>query len=344
MTINGYGKPDISIIIPTFNSAKTISKSIQSVLESDYKGKYEIIVVDDGSTDNTLNLCKEYSHTVLTILTQNNKGAASARNLGANQAKGDILLFLDSDVILEKETLSKFHNEINKPGISYVGARYSITPANNKLIHKYKALHDYYFFYYKSFIENPDEISFKMITNGGVEAYKSSIFKKMGGFDETVSGADVERELLIIKLLNNDENLSFPGNIITRHHFPGFLKLLKNFFYRTIHLIELIYNRDYFPNYFQERSWDLILAPLCTLSFIIGILLNLFTFFPIAFSITFLFFLLFLVKNRIFFGLGKKHYSISFMVYLILVHYFFSNIITLAGFIGLLKQKISRRK
>jgi glycosyltransferase involved in cell wall biosynthesis len=85
----------ISVIIPAFNSEKTIARAIQSVLEQTYKD-FEIIVVDDGSIDSTRNVVAEYSEKVRYIY-QNNAGPAAARNTALKAAKGRWIAFLDSD-------------------------------------------------------------------------------------------------------------------------------------------------------------------------------------------------------------------------------------------------------
>ncbi len=91
--------PDISIIIPCYNAGKFLPDAIESVKK--YHGKYtcEIIIIDDGSTDaETLRILDKYSEkSDITILHQENQGAAAARNAGCKIAKGRYLHFLDSD-------------------------------------------------------------------------------------------------------------------------------------------------------------------------------------------------------------------------------------------------------
>ncbi|PSB11201.1 hypothetical protein C7B62_06525 [Pleurocapsa sp. CCALA 161] len=87
--------PLVSVIIPVYNSAKYIQKAIDSVLNQTY-GNYEIIVVDDGSTDETRQKLELYGDKILYIF-QNNQGSAAARNLGIKLAQGDLVAFLDSD-------------------------------------------------------------------------------------------------------------------------------------------------------------------------------------------------------------------------------------------------------
>ncbi|RKI88658.1 glycosyltransferase [Parablautia intestinalis] len=86
----------ISVVIPSYNREKTIKKCLESVINQTYP-PYEIIVVDDGSSDNTIQKIKELNYSKVRILQQNHKGAQSARNYGIKEAKGDYIAFLDSD-------------------------------------------------------------------------------------------------------------------------------------------------------------------------------------------------------------------------------------------------------
>ncbi len=96
--------PLISVIIPAFNEEKVISSTIESTLEVDYPKK-EIIVVDDGSKDNTLQLAKQYEKDGVKVLHKKNGGKASALNYGMTFAKGDIVSVLDADTIAGKNSL-----------------------------------------------------------------------------------------------------------------------------------------------------------------------------------------------------------------------------------------------
>lgn len=90
-------KPLISVIIPTFNRAAVLLRAIDSVLKQQYKN-FELIIIDDGSTDGTEILLKTFiENGVLKYFRQENSGVSSARNCGAKMAKGEWLSFLDSD-------------------------------------------------------------------------------------------------------------------------------------------------------------------------------------------------------------------------------------------------------
>src|SRR3989338_3430207 len=89
----------ISIVIPAFNEQKTISECLKSLKNQSYR-PIEITVVDDGSSDSTRNIVKGFSD--IKLLTQSHKGPGQARNLGASNAKGEILVFVDADMTFDK--------------------------------------------------------------------------------------------------------------------------------------------------------------------------------------------------------------------------------------------------
>lgn len=88
----------ISVVIPAFNRAGTIARAIDSVLRQEWRGgSIELIVVDDGSTDDTLSVLQNYGDRLCIVRHEQNRGAAAARNTGVAAATGDYVAFLDSD-------------------------------------------------------------------------------------------------------------------------------------------------------------------------------------------------------------------------------------------------------
>ncbi|WP_207422792.1 glycosyltransferase family 2 protein [Desertivirga brevis] len=100
--------PLVSIIIPAFNCEDFIEETIQSSINQTWQNK-EIIVVDDGSTDNTLSTARKYESKGVTVITQLNKGASAARNLGFKISKGDYIQYLDGDDLL---SLGKIEHQL----------------------------------------------------------------------------------------------------------------------------------------------------------------------------------------------------------------------------------------
>lgn len=99
----------ISIIVPIYNSAKTLERTLDSVVNQNYKN-LEIILVNDGSTDNSVEICKKYAEkdNRIRIINQQNKGVGEARNHGIDVATGDFISFVDSDDTMDEN----FYNEL----------------------------------------------------------------------------------------------------------------------------------------------------------------------------------------------------------------------------------------
>lgn len=96
-----------SIIVPIYNCEKYISKTIDSVLGLNFDN-FELILVDDGSVDNTSNICLGYSDSRIKYYKKENGGVSSARNFGLSKASGDYIVFLDSDDSLEHNCLDTY--------------------------------------------------------------------------------------------------------------------------------------------------------------------------------------------------------------------------------------------
>lgn len=103
--VSTSASPYISVIIPVYNAEKFIKKALFSILIQTFKN-FEVICVDDGSTDNSLSIIKEVAKNDkrIRIFTQKNSGPAAARNVGLNNAKGEFVSFVDADDFIEPET------------------------------------------------------------------------------------------------------------------------------------------------------------------------------------------------------------------------------------------------
>src|SRR5699024_4722048 len=119
----------ISIIIPVYNKEQYLNECIKSVIYQKYED-IEIIVINDGSRDNSENIIKEWSiiDNRIKFISQNNQGVARARNKGISLAKGKYIFFLDADDYLEKTAISKLvTNAKHTKSDIIVGNFYEIT-------------------------------------------------------------------------------------------------------------------------------------------------------------------------------------------------------------------------
>lgn len=95
----------ISIIIPLYNKEKFIRSTIQSILQQDFQD-FEIVIVDDGSKDNSAKIIKSFTDLRIRLVQQRNQGVSAARNRGINEAQGDYIFFLDADDTLRHDALN----------------------------------------------------------------------------------------------------------------------------------------------------------------------------------------------------------------------------------------------
>lgn len=160
----------ISIIIPTYNEEQFLPKLLDCIKRQTYKD-YEVIVADANSKDKTRSIAKKYGCRII-------QGGMPAvgRNNGAKIAKGGILLFLDSDVQLDKDFLKNSINEIKKKDIDAAGCY--IHPSSSNIIDKL-------FFCIFNIWIFATQFSYPNASGSGIFC-KKLLHKKVNGFDETI--------------------------------------------------------------------------------------------------------------------------------------------------------------
>lgn len=162
--------PSISIIIPTYNRSKTLPEAIKSVVEQ-AMGSWELIIIDDGSSDETIHQIQEYlSNDSIKYFFQNNRGVSAARNRGIEESKGDYLIFLDSDDSFLPGLFSRL-NSLELTNYDLVFWQVKKIFPNHTEIWKAKKLEKIYNNMTATFL-------------AGSVCYKKSIFKQSGQFDE----------------------------------------------------------------------------------------------------------------------------------------------------------------
>lgn len=123
----------VSVIIPVYNREKTIKKAIASVLDQTWND-LEVIVVDDGSMDNSANEIKSMKDTRIKYIYQENAGACVARNHGLDLAQGDFIAFHDSDDVWHEDKLEKQLNKLNETGADIVFCKLNEIKADGQTV------------------------------------------------------------------------------------------------------------------------------------------------------------------------------------------------------------------
>ena len=317
---------EISIIIPAYNSAATLGKLLDSIyrttsdLVTAGKLKFEVIVVDDGSTDNTPALVAKYP---ARLIRQPNGGPALARNHGAKEAKYGFLLFFDSDVIVLDDTIKEVIASFADKTIDAVNGRYCKESANKGFFQTYKTLMDFYLF--KDYIRSYEKFDSR------VAAIKKEVFFKAGGFDARIRGATYENEEFGYRLSSAYVNV-FNPKIQVMHHFPDFKRLVKSHYRRSFDWLQLFLQRKKFDSTLTTKKLGIAtaLAPLIVLFLILSFVEKAFlyiTFLALAAYIALYF-------GFYMFVLREKGLVTSILVFL--TTYFFSLIVCTAGFLSLI--------
>ncbi|MDP7079302.1 MAG: glycosyltransferase [Candidatus Undinarchaeales archaeon] len=212
----------ISIIIPVYNSEKTIERLLESIFRSSYK-KFEVIIVDAESTDLTLEIVKGFQ---VRIITHTNAGPGKARNLGVKNANYDRVMFFDSDVVVFKDTIEMAIEAMNRTGADVVNGHYSVEPTNKGLFPLYKCLMDQHI-YTQGDLGNYPVFEAKCCLT------KKRVFLETGGYNEKFTfQVPTENEEFGFRISPKFKMILDP-NIIVKHQFPGFWKLCSVYFWRT---------------------------------------------------------------------------------------------------------------
>jgi len=179
--------PLLTVLIPAYNEEKTIAETITAVQASNYpKNNLEIIVVDDGSTDNTAEIVKKFKS--VKLFSKENTGKADSVNKAIKIAKGDFIAIVDADSYPEKDALLFLmrHFKDEKVGAS---TGLILVRNKNKLIEKCQALEYVLIAWTRKLLDAIDSV---FVTPGGLSVYRKSALKRVGYFDKNVMTEDIE--------------------------------------------------------------------------------------------------------------------------------------------------------
>ncbi len=242
-----FMQPVVTIVIPVFNEEQYLAACLTSVVNVDYpKEKLQIILVDNGSTDNTLNIAATFND--VEVLIKKDVNVGGVRNYGAEHAKGDVLVFLDSDCVIEKGWIQLGVTKLSE-GRDVVGGLYLLRD-NPSWIESGWLLSS-----------SKEHVYQKTLVGGCIFSDKSA-FSAIGGFDENLSaGEDTD---LTDRLIANDYKVDMLGELSVIH--LGYPNTLQSFIKRQMWFAE-----DYYQKFPQVLTDSIFLL---THVFLLGVLLS----------------------------------------------------------------------
>jgi radical SAM superfamily enzyme YgiQ (UPF0313 family)/GT2 family glycosyltransferase len=228
----------ISIVIPTYNASPFMPGLMESIFKQKIKDM-EVIIVDDCSTDNTVEIVKQYPTRVIEM--EQNGGPAIARNRGVREASGDIIFFLDSDVELMDGAIKGVKNYFQKnPSAKCTIGICSTEPLNEGFVPAYMAMFEY--------IHLIDRKLKKVsVFAPRCGAIRKDFFLDIGGYDENYKGADVE-DFELARRINRKGSIILNPDIMVKHQFADFNQALKIYFRRTVMWVQLFFREKQLDN------------------------------------------------------------------------------------------------
>ncbi len=212
--------PRCSIVIPVRNDPLRLAKLLASLSEEDWRS-HEVLVIDDASTDATPEIAARYPVTLIHI--EKNVGPAAARNLGVERSSADVVVFLDSDVILGPGALSRLTHWFDDPDVVGVSTIASLHPANPGFVQRYCAAADRYVWVHwgrSSDASRRPDVAYTPFFSTRVGAIRKAIFREVGGFDARFDRPCIEDAEFSLRLAQQhrvviDEGVAFA------HHWPS---------------------------------------------------------------------------------------------------------------------------
>ena len=186
--------PRVSIVMPAYNEEKYIVSSLRSLLDMDYpKDRLELIIVDDGSTDNTYRVAKAFEGPSVRVFTKENGGKGAALNFGIRKARGELVATMDADSYVSRNTLKELIPFFNDPDVMAATPAVKIRPSDSWL-KEFQRVEYLMILFSRKLLSFIDSVP---VTPGPFSLFRSEVFGKIGYFDEKNLVEDQEIALRI---------------------------------------------------------------------------------------------------------------------------------------------------
>ena len=211
--------PAYSVVIPTYERPGTLRRVLDALADQRGAPPFEVVVVDDGSRDETARRLSEYRPSYpLRVLRQDNAGPAAARNRGVREASGEWILFLGDDTVPERSLLSVHAREHAGPdGDRLAVLGYTTWPRERRVTPFLHHINEYGLQFGYGLIENPEEVPFNFFYTSNISLARAALLD-VGLFDTTFPHAAWEDIEIAYRLTRRGLRIVYRPEAVARHH------------------------------------------------------------------------------------------------------------------------------
>ena len=224
VTSSSIDYPRISVIVPVKNEENVLGRLLSSILNTDYpKEKREIVVVEDGSVDSTLEICKDFEKkypSQVKVITRNvSDGKPSALVEALDHVSGDVVGVFDADNVVEKDCFLRVADCLSDPSVVAVQGKIAAINAQENMLTQLIAHEET--LRYEGFCRGKDSLGLFVPLMGSNYFVRKKLLERVGGWDASVLSEDME---LAVRLIQNGEKVKYAPEVRSWQEYPSSIK------------------------------------------------------------------------------------------------------------------------
>ena len=220
--------PFVSIIVPAKDEGRVIGRCLESLVGLDYpKDKYEVVVVEDGSKDDTVKICKgfekDYFGLVKLVQKGESKGKPSALNFGLKFVKGDVVAVFDADNVPSPDVLRKAMRYFDEESVVAVQGKQCCLNKDENMLTQFVSIEGG--LWYESYLKGKDAFGLFVSITGSCYFVKKDVLESVNGWDSSCLSEDME---LSAKLVNDGHKIKYASDVVSWQENPASVKQFFN--------------------------------------------------------------------------------------------------------------------